>query len=72
MKTVLRGNAVKVLQQRYLKKNEQGKTISIIADTSTSIEPLFALAYQRLHVPDEDGLALLILYQLFNRTRLIY
>lgn len=31
-------------------------TISVIADTSSSIEPLFALAFQRKHVLDEDVL----------------
>ncbi|HSI74455.1 MAG TPA: adenosylcobalamin-dependent ribonucleoside-diphosphate reductase [Lunatimonas sp.] len=31
-------------------------TISIIADTSSSIEPLFALAYQRMHVLNDDTL----------------
>jgi len=31
-------------------------TISIIADTSSSIEPLFALAYQRKHVLNDDTL----------------
>lgn len=31
-------------------------TISIIADTSSSIEPLFALAFQRQHVLNEDSL----------------
>ena len=31
-------------------------TISIIADTSSSIEPLFALAFQRQHVLNEETL----------------
>ncbi|MDN3690154.1 adenosylcobalamin-dependent ribonucleoside-diphosphate reductase [Cyclobacterium jeungdonense] len=31
-------------------------TISVIADTSSSIEPLFALAYQRMHVLNDDTL----------------
>jgi ribonucleoside-diphosphate reductase alpha chain len=31
-------------------------TISIIADTSSSIEPMFALAYQRKHVLNDDTL----------------